>query len=420
MYKIKLQELCQRKRWNLPEYTTVKEGLDHLPRFKAIAMVNGLNFETSPECKSAKEAQNSAAKMAYDHCTVSTPPRIHGQPPVPVSPLPSSLPLPPPGLLAPNNSALIEPVHKDMQPSLGDKAQNSLLYRAPIGSGGALHMYKNRLQQYAQKRNFGLPVYTYESEGPPHARRFKSRVSFDGKSYETMEFFPTLKEAEHAVAMIACQMLQIDQSQEDGGLYKNLLQELAQKRGLLCPTYDTVRSGPPHRSVFVSIVEVGSSTFRGDEAKNKKQAEMNAATVAYYALTEALTTEYSKASSSMECVVSDNLTQRSPPTETTKQDEFLANEEIEVNAKKVKCSPENETASLSALLLPEVSSAQVEHQPVTEPVSGQHEAQRTFCSKTVVFPRKSDFPIPDGASVMSCSDDQWVAYKVELNQEPTA
>ncbi|XP_073032531.1 double-stranded RNA-binding protein 1-like isoform X2 [Primulina eburnea] len=409
MYKCKLQELCQRKSWNLPEYTTIKDGPDHLPRFKAIAVVNGLNFETPAECKSAKEAQNSVAKVAYDHINISTPPRGQQSPsalvqpvvpacssplapmphdvePVPVSPIPSSLPLPPPGLLAPNNSALTEPVHKDMmQPNMGDTTQTSTLYKTPIGSGG-----------------------------PPHTRRFKSRVSFDGKSYETMEFFPTLKEAEHAVAMVACQMLQIDQSQEDGGLYKNLLQELAQKRGLLCPTYETVKWGPPHRSVFQSIVEIGSSTFRGDEAKNKKQAEMNAATVAYCALTESsLVTECSKASASVECVVSDNLTQSSLATETMKRDEFVANEETEINAKRVKRSPENETANLPALLPPEVSSAQVEHQPVTEPVSGQHESPRIVRSKTVVFPRKSDFPIPDGASVMPCSDDQWVAYKVE-------
>ncbi|XP_075502164.1 double-stranded RNA-binding protein 1-like isoform X6 [Primulina tabacum] len=311
MYKCKLQELCQRKSWNLPEYNTIKDGPDHLPRFKAIAVVNGLDFETPAECSSAKEAQNSVAKVAYDHFNISTPPRgqqspsalvqpvfpacssplapmPHNVEPVPVSPIPSSLPLPPPG--------------------------------------------------------------------PPHTRLFKSRVSFDGKSYETMEFFPTLKEAEHAVAMVACQMLQIDQSQEDGGLYKNLLQELAQKRGLLCPTYETVRWGLPHRSVFQSIVEVGSSTFHGDEAKNKKQAEMNAASVAYCALTESsLVTECSKASSSVECVVSDNLTQSSLPTETMKRDEFVANEETEINAKRIKRSPENETANLPAVLPPEVS-----------------------------------------------------------------
>ncbi|XP_073298110.1 uncharacterized protein [Primulina huaijiensis] len=476
MYKSKLQELCQRRSWNLPEYTTVKDGPDHVPRFKATTVVNGQRFETQAECKSAKAAQNSVAKMAYDHFNISTPSRVHVQRspladspvipsrvpacsspavpvpemqavapvpqlpqiPVPVSPLPSSLPLPPSGLLPPNNSSLTKPVHKDMlQPNFGDTPQPSMIYGTPIGSSGTLHIYKNRLQQYAQKKDLSLPVYTCESEGPPHARHFKSRVSFDGKSYETMEFFPTLKEAEHAAAKVACQMLQIDKIQEDGGLYKNLLQELAQKRGLLCPTYMTVRSGPPHRPIFLSIVEIGSSTFRGDEARSKKHAEMNAATVAYCALTEtSLVTECSMASSSMECVVSDNLTQSTLPTGTMKRDEFVANEETDINAKRVKCSSENETANLPDLLPPDFSfaqveyqpvtdlvagqhEAQVEYQPVTDLVAGQHEAQRAFCYKTVVFPRKSNFPIPDGASVMSYSDDQWVAYKVEHKQEPS-
>lgn len=36
----------------------------------------------------------------------------------------------------------------------------------------------------------------------------------------------------------------------------------------------------------MSTVEVGSNTFRGAEAKTKKQAEMNAAKVAYYTLTK--------------------------------------------------------------------------------------------------------------------------------------
>lgn len=77
-----------------------------------------------------------------------------------------------------------------------------------------LHMYKNQLQQYAQKENLGFPVYTSEAEGPPHARRFKSRVSIDGKSYETLEFFPTLKEAEQTAAKVACQELSVDVIQE--------------------------------------------------------------------------------------------------------------------------------------------------------------------------------------------------------------
>lgn len=39
---------------------------------------------------------------------------------------------------------------------------------------------------------------------------------------------------------------------------------------------------------------------------------------------------------------------------------------------------------------------------------------------TVVFPRKSNFLIPECASVMPCSDDQWVAYKVKPGQGSNA
>lgn len=73
---------------------------------------------------------------------------------------------------------------------------------------------------------------------------------------------------------------------QDKGFYKNLLQELAQKKGLMCPSYETVSSGLSHNRIFVSTVEVGSDSFQGLEAKTRKQAEMNAAEVAYSALTK--------------------------------------------------------------------------------------------------------------------------------------
>ena len=62
------------------------------------------------------------------------------------------------------------------------------------------HLYKNELQTYAQKRNLVFPVYSCEREGPPHAIRFKCKVTIEGKMYESAEFFSTLKEAEHAAA----------------------------------------------------------------------------------------------------------------------------------------------------------------------------------------------------------------------------
>ncbi|GFZ09312.1 hypothetical protein Acr_20g0011200 [Actinidia rufa] len=99
-----------------------------------------------------------------------------------------------------------------------------------------------------RRRNLALPEYLTERDGPPHASRFKSK--------------------------------------DDSGLYKNLLQELAQKKGLHIPKYATTNSGPPHMPSFVSTVEIGGQSFEGKAAKSKKQAETNAAKIAYSGLQE--------------------------------------------------------------------------------------------------------------------------------------
>ena len=73
---------------------------------------------------------------------------------------------------------------------------------------------------------------------------------------------------------------------QDEGLYKTLLQELAQKEGFYFPSYCTVKTGPSHMPTFVSTVEVGGETYQGRECKTKKQSEMSAAKVAYNSLME--------------------------------------------------------------------------------------------------------------------------------------
>lgn len=75
-------------------------------------------------------------------------------------------------------------------------------------------LYKNQLQKYAQKRSLNLPIYSTEREGPPHASRFKCKVTIDGQTYESPDFFPTLKDAEHAVAKVALMSLSLSVFQE--------------------------------------------------------------------------------------------------------------------------------------------------------------------------------------------------------------
>ena len=72
--------------------------------------------------------------------------------------------------------------------------------------------------------------------------------------------------------------------QDETGVYKNLLQEIAQRVGAPLPQYTTIRSGLGHLPVFTGIVELAGIAFTGEPAKNKKQAEKNAAMAAWTSL----------------------------------------------------------------------------------------------------------------------------------------
>ncbi|XP_065617564.1 uncharacterized protein LOC112025216 [Quercus suber] len=78
----------------------------------------------------------------------------------------------------------------------------------------------------------------------------------------------------------------VEKKTDNSGLYKNLLQELVQKEGFSLPVYDTNRSGEVHVPIFVSTVEIEGEVFKGHEARTKKQAEMNAAKIAFTTLKE--------------------------------------------------------------------------------------------------------------------------------------
>ncbi|CAI0453014.1 unnamed protein product [Linum tenue] len=146
-------------------------------------------------------------------------------------------------------------------------------------------MYKNQLQELAQRSCFNLPSYTCIREGPDHAPRFKATVNFNGEIFESPSYCSTLRQAEHSAAEVALGSLSHRSShQDETGVYKNLLQEIAQRVSAPLPQYTTYRSGLGHQPVFTGIVELAGITFTGDPAKNKKQAEKNAAMAAWSSL----------------------------------------------------------------------------------------------------------------------------------------
>ncbi|XP_016180865.1 uncharacterized protein LOC107623203 isoform X4 [Arachis ipaensis] len=348
MYKTKVQELCQKRSWSLPEYETTRDGPDHNPRFTAAVTVNGIRYETPSLCRNSKEAQNNAAMLAFEHLSSQQPSVINPSPPpfppkprlmlrpkpkpnnIPITGTPTlpgldSFPQPTlfPGLssfpqhpsLFAHSAASSAPSHhctpsastgiNNILPTskvLPQKLEGGCQISQIIGPVTAArdtvttadrknmaHLYKNQLQNYAQKQNLPLPVYTSEWEGPPHAMRFKCKVTLDGQTYECPTAFSKLKDAEHAAAEVALLSLLrggFQEIQDNSVLYKNLLQELVQKEGFSLPSYNTERSGEAHIPTFISYVEVEGKVFTGQEAKTKKQAEMNAAKVAYTTLKE--------------------------------------------------------------------------------------------------------------------------------------
>ncbi|CAH8326425.1 unnamed protein product [Eruca vesicaria subsp. sativa] len=175
------------------------------------------------------------------------------------------------------------------------------------------HMYKSQLQSYALKQNMELPVYAAERQGPAHSPLFRCKVTVCGQTFQGQEFCPTLRAAEHAAAKVALASLTplnpeasshrpllicyspyclnfksvlflLSQGVVVDIAYKNLLQEIAQKENSLLPVYATSTSGPSHAPTFTSTVEFEGNLYKGEEAKTKKLAEMNAAKVAFMSI----------------------------------------------------------------------------------------------------------------------------------------
>lgn len=68
-------------------------------------------------------------------------------------------------------------------------------------------MFKNQLQELAQRSCFNLPSYACIREGPDHAPRFKASVNFNGEIFESPNYSATLRQAEYAAAQVALNAL---------------------------------------------------------------------------------------------------------------------------------------------------------------------------------------------------------------------
>ncbi|XP_065851136.1 double-stranded RNA-binding protein 1-like [Euphorbia lathyris] len=470
MYKTRLQELCHQKVWNLPEYSIIRDGPDHCTRFHATVAVNGRSFNAPSPATSSKKAQNDAAKAAFDYFSSSSVPVAisasntnidlddkvttggttqaqdkNGMPQVNAK------------SNSGGTSATQAQDTNGMPQVNGPTTVAKIDHNFPV----AENLCKNRLQSYAQKKSLALPFYSCERIGPPHAMHFKCKVTVGGQTYECQELFTTLSKAEQAAARVALMSVQPEGIEEDASAYKSLLQELAQKECYQLPTYSTSSSGESHKRTFISTVEVGGQMFSGLEAKTKKQAEFTAAKVACTALKRCNSKQNplpsnsgissahpidSSSSNLRQSMSLDNSNQIAQCTSSSRDltaylhknapiqpelsgcdEEPLEEKGIVEIAEVVRVVPPVVTPQQAScpssgsgmLSLPKVgllSSSSPSDSSTNSVVilSGEHEKVTNVSSqnKVIVHPRSINMSYPPGSTVLSMSDDNWVAVGI--------
>ncbi|KAL2926510.1 Double-stranded RNA-binding protein 4 [Bienertia sinuspersici] len=156
-------------------------------------------------------------------------------------------------------------------------------------------MYKNRLQEFAQRASIPFPIYyTVNEKGPQHFPQFRSTVEVDGDKYACLNTFSSRKAAEQDAAKIALEGISekikncISKKTTDGGFppvyqdkvfCKSILNEFAEKKNIEKPKYDTIKI-EGLIPVFVSSLVFNGVKYAGQHGVNKKEAEQLAARAA--------------------------------------------------------------------------------------------------------------------------------------------
>ncbi|KAI8541938.1 hypothetical protein RHMOL_Rhmol08G0099600 [Rhododendron molle] len=156
-------------------------------------------------------------------------------------------------------------------------------------------LWKNRLQEYAQRSGLPIPIYQTINEGAQRPPMFRSTVFVDGTYITSPNTFSNRKAAEQDVASVALASLTQKIKEEgypiireslfpfpiiqDTVFCKSILNEYATKMNLEKPTYTTRSTIQPKGllPVFISSLVFNGVNYSGEAGRNKKEAEQLAA-----------------------------------------------------------------------------------------------------------------------------------------------
>ncbi|KAK8288494.1 hypothetical protein V6Z12_D07G129300 [Gossypium hirsutum] len=309
-------------------------------------------------------------------------------------------------------------------------------------------MYKSKLQELCQQRRWALPRYTSMKDGPDHNPFFKASVFVNSKLFNSSVPCKSCKEAQSDAAKSA--FLYFGSSsyslaaaagnpnpveEVDLGFYKNLLQELTQREEWSLPEYKTEKCGVPHRPIFFSSVEVGGDIFYGKGGKFKKEAEINAAKVAYTNLTERLqvssselcspqhlTSEHLKVMSTSVLVTSMENEEskygiQGEPLKSLSSADLTTAVEIEEDAEEY--VQEANTQGKEGLTCSEstrvdISSLSISHSNMEKDTGF---TSYLLNNRFRVYRRFPDIAFSQGITVLPISEDKWVAVSLEFPNE---
>ena len=97
------------------------------------------------------------------------------------------------------------------------------------------------------------------------------------------------RSVEEFVVRLFSEEIKLVINERHGQDYKTMLQEFVQKKYRDCPQYRQIsESGPEHNKTFRMEVLIDNKIIAQAEGKSKKEAEKNAAKIAYYKVAENL------------------------------------------------------------------------------------------------------------------------------------